>query len=344
MYFLSTQHASSLVKFNEHVRRRRFEHALAFIGLRAPIFVARKLAAPTHRVNYNSSRTTRRVELSVAIDSTGQSSGYFLSIESVQVEKNRRDRYSWNEYTLGQTYPFEYASMEKRFETMFLPSLASALFLIFVTRGRNGLNSPRRILSLSLSRYRETEVVRGEKGESFSREQRTSHMVGWRAGAIIVLACNVRSVGGQEPVSFLVSERACLVETSVRRVMSMTLPRCSCCTHKSSPGTTRASHRYIRACTAETTTINRASTGQPGVSFNTCVPAQVFVHLYVTCLRESTRWIYRELRRPEDPAPYRYLILSYSVFSVSRCTPRAQVKYFFSSFCDEATRWALIIS
>lgn len=90
-----------------------------------------------------------------------------------------------------------------------------------------------------------------EKGESFSREQRTSHMVGWRAGAIIVLACNVRSVGGQEPVSFFVSERACLVETSVRRVMSMTLLRCSCCTHKSSPGTTRASHRYIRACAAE---------------------------------------------------------------------------------------------
>lgn len=139
---------------------------------------------------------------------------------------------------------------EKRFETMSLPSsLASALFLIFVTRGRNGLNSPRRILSLSLSRYRETEVVRGGKGESFSREQRTSHMVGWRAGAIIVLACNVRSVGGQEPVSFLVSERACLVETSVRRVMSMTLPRCSCCTHKSSPGTTRASATgiYVRA-------------------------------------------------------------------------------------------------
>lgn len=31
-----------------------------------------------------------------------------------------------------------------------------------------------------------------------------------------------------------------LVETSVRRVMSMTLLRCSCCTHKSSRGTTRA--------------------------------------------------------------------------------------------------------
>lgn len=51
-FFKRIKRASSLVKLNEHVRRRRFEHALAFIGLRAPIFVARKLAAPTHRVNY----------------------------------------------------------------------------------------------------------------------------------------------------------------------------------------------------------------------------------------------------------------------------------------------------
>lgn len=38
-----------------------------------------------------SSRTTRRVELSVATGSTSQSSGYFLYIERLQVEKNRHD-------------------------------------------------------------------------------------------------------------------------------------------------------------------------------------------------------------------------------------------------------------
>lgn len=155
-----------------------------------------------------------------------------------------------------------------------------------------------------------------EKGESFSREQRTSHMVGWRAGAIIVLACNVRSVGGQEPVSFFVSERACLVETSVRRVMSMTLLRCSCCTHKSSPGTqhVRATGIYVRARLSHT--INRPSTGQPGVSSNTCVPAQVFVHLYVTCLRESTRWIYRELYGGQRILPP--IVISFYLIRCSR--------------------------
>lgn len=231
------------------MRRRRFEHALAFIGLRAPIFVARKLAAPTHRVNYKFSN-----------DATcGIIGSYWFNQSVIRIFPLYRKTTGGKESTrhirgtntrLTKRIPLNMHRWRNGFETMF-PSLASALFLIFVTRGRNGLNSPRRILSLSLSRYRETEVVRGEKGESFSREQRTSHMVGWRAGAIIVLACNVRSVGGQEPVSFFVSERACLVETSVRRVMSMTLLRCSCCTHKSSPGTTRASHRYIRACTAE---------------------------------------------------------------------------------------------
>lgn len=182
-----------------------------------------------------------------------------------------------------------------------------------------------------------------EKGESFSREQRTSHMVGWRAGAIIVLACNVRSVGGQEPVSFFVSERACLVETSVRRVMSMTLLRCSCCTHKSSPGTTRASHRYIRACAAE-------PHHQPAIDWTTWCEFQYLCSRTSIC--SSVCYVFegvhtvnisRAIRRPEDPAPYRYLILSYSVFSVSRCTPRTEVKY-FHSFCDEATRWTLIIS
>lgn len=86
----------------------------------------------------------------------------------------------------------------------------SVLFLIFVTRGRNELNSPRRTLSGYLRRsIGNRRLVRERKGGYFSREQRTSHTAGWRAGAIIVLACNVRSVGGQDPVGFfLVSERA----------------------------------------------------------------------------------------------------------------------------------------
>lgn len=252
VYFLSTQHENKLppsLSSTSTCAGVVSSTRLPLSALRAPIFVARKLAAPTHRVNYKFSN-----------DATcGIIGSYWFNQSVIRIFRLYRKSTGGKESTrqirgtntrLTKRIPLNMHWMEKRFETMF-PSLASALFLIFVTRGRNGLNSPRRILSLSLSRYRETEVVRGEKGESFSREQRTSHMVGWRAGAIIVLACNVRSVGGQEPVSFFVSERACLVETSVRRVMSMTLLRCSCCTHKSSPGTTRASHRYIRACTTE---------------------------------------------------------------------------------------------
>lgn len=249
MYFLSTQHENKLppsLSSTSTCAGVVSSTRLPLSALRAPIFVARKLAAPTHRVNYKFSN-----------DATCGIIGSYLFNQSViRIFRLYRKSTGGKESTrqirgtntrLTKRIPLNMHWMEKRFETMF-PSLASALFLIFVTRGRNGLNSPRRILSLSLSRYRETEVVRGEKGESFSHEQRTSHMVGWRAGAIIVLACNVRSVGGQEPVSFFVSERACLVETSVRRVMSMTLLRCSCCTHKSSPGThVRATGIYVRA-------------------------------------------------------------------------------------------------
>lgn len=93
-FFKRIKRASSLVKLNEHVRRRRFKHArLPLSGCELQFSLLENWPRRHTELTTSFSRTTRRVELSVATGSTSQSSGYFLTVERVQVEKNRHDRF-----------------------------------------------------------------------------------------------------------------------------------------------------------------------------------------------------------------------------------------------------------